>query len=144
MTELIAQPAVRLFTICASILTLKMILTAAAVGTTRVIKGVFISPEDYAFAGKTPVGPDAQIERLRRAHQNDLENILPFFAVAFLYALTGPSQALAWWLFTVFTVARILHTVCYAMGLQPWRTIAYEVGNVTLVLTAILLLVKVI
>jgi hypothetical protein len=32
----------------------------------------------------------------------------------------------------------------HAMGLQRWRTIVYELGNVTLVLTAISLLVKVI
>lgn len=144
MVTLLEQPPLQLFMVCAAILTIKMVLTGNATGLMRVLKGVFISAEDYALVGKAPVGPDDQIERIRRAHQNDLENILPFFAVGFLYALTGPSYTLAWWLFVPFTAARILHTICYALGLQPWRTIAFEVGNVTLIATAVLLLVKLI
>ncbi len=140
-SDMLLQPAMHLFVLCAAILTLKMLLTAAAIGTLRVIKGVFITPEDYAFAAKTPSGADEQIERLRRAHQNDLENVLPFLVVGFLYALSGPSYRLAWWLFWSFTTARILHTVTYALGLQPWRTLLFEVANVALVTTTILLLV---
>jgi uncharacterized MAPEG superfamily protein len=119
-----------------------MVLTGAAVGLLRTVKGVYASSEDYVLLGKSPVGPDEQIERIRRSHQNDLENILPFFAVGFLYALTGPPYTLAWWLFVSFTVARIVHTICYAFGLQPWRTIVFEIGNLALAATAILLLLK--
>jgi uncharacterized MAPEG superfamily protein len=142
MNDLIAQPSVRLFMLCAAILTLKMIAVGSATGLRRILRGVYISPEDFVFAGKTPGGRDDQIERLRRAHQNDLENILPFFVVGFLYALTAPSYAVAWWLFWTFTVARVLHTVCYALSLQPWRTIIFEVGNVVLLITTVLLLVR--
>jgi ABC-type uncharacterized transport system permease subunit len=39
-------------------------------------------------------------------------------------------------------VARVLHTIFYAAGLQPWRTIAFEVGNVTLIGTAVVLLAR--
>jgi uncharacterized MAPEG superfamily protein len=142
MHEVLTQPAVHLFTVCAAILVLKVVLTGNAVGLTRVRKRIYISPEDYAFAGADPaVGRDDQIERLRRAHQNDLENILPFLVIGFLYALTGPSYRLAWWLFVPFTAARVLHTLAYAAGVQPWRTIAFEVGNVTLIVMSVLLLV---
>ena len=144
MIALLEQPPIQLFMLCAAILTIKMILTANATGLVRVLKGVYISPEDYTLVGKTPLGPDEQIERIRRAHQNDLENILPFFAVGFLYALTGPSYRVVWWLFVPFTAARILHTIFYALGLQPWRTLAFEIGNFTLAAIAILLLVKMI
>lgn len=142
MNDLLAQPPVRLFMLCAAILTLKMIALGSGTGIRRVMSGVFISPEDFVFASKAPLGPDDQIERMRRAHLNDLENILPFLVVGFLYALTGPSYAVAWWLFWTFTVARILHTVCYVLSLQPWRTIVFEVGNVVLLITTVLLLVR--
>ncbi len=144
MVAVLEQPPIQLFMVCAAVLTIKMVLTANATGLMRVLKGVYASPEDYALVGKSPLAPDAQIERIRRAHQNDLENILPFFAVGFLYALTGPPYSVTWWLFVPFTVARVLHTVFYALGLQPWRTLAFEVGNFTLAATAVLLLVKMI
>ena len=143
MSELMLEPAVQFFTVCASILTLKMIVTGSGIGALRVAKGVYISSEDYAFTGKAPAGADEQIERLRRAHQNDLENILPFFVVGFLYALSGPSYNVVWWLYSVFTTGRILHTICYALGLQPWRTIVFEVANLALITTTVLLLVTV-
>lgn len=144
MVALLEQPPIQLFMVCAAVLTIKMVLTANATGLLRVVRGVYISPEDYELVGTRPLGPDEQIERIRRAHRNDLENILPFLAVGFLYALTGPSYRLAWWLFVPFTVARVLHTIFYAFGLQPWRTIAFEVGNFTLAATAILLLMRMI
>jgi len=59
-----------------------MLITGAAVGLTRIARGEYITAEDYAFAGKTP--PPAEnptLSRLRRAHQNDLENIPVFFVV---------------------------------------------------------------
>ena len=60
------------------------------------VKGGFRSPEDIK---KTPLNPEPDpkqlekneyVERIRRIHMNDLEN-LPFFLVAgFLYVFTGP------------------------------------------------------
>jgi uncharacterized MAPEG superfamily protein len=75
-------------------------------------------------------------------HQNDLENILPFLIVALLYALSGPAFGLAAALFVTFTVARLLHTAAYVAEMQPWRSIFYEVGQISLVVTTILLLVN--
>lgn len=142
MHELLQNPTVHLYAVCAAILVLKMALTGSATGIIRIRRGAYITPEDYAFVGKTPTPPDETVERWRRAHLNDLEGILPFLVVAFLYALSGPSFGLAATLFIGFTVARILHTVTYVAGLQPWRTIFFEVGQISLVLTAILLLVN--
>ena len=143
MADLLTQPAMRLYVICAAILVLKMWLTANGTGMLRMRKGVFITPEDYAMVGASPGGPDEQIERVRRAHMNDLENILPFLVVGFLLAASGASYRLVWWLFVPFTAARILHTLLYAAGIQPWRTIAFEIGNVTLFIATIALLFRV-
>lgn len=142
MSDLLAQPVMHLFAVCSAILVLKMWLTGNCTGFLRVARGIFITSEDYAFAGKAEAAADPQIERLRRAHQNDLENILPFLSVGFLYALSEPSYNTAWWLFTIFTTGRVLHTVLYALALQPWRTIAFEMGNLSLLVMTGLLLVE--
>lgn len=143
MTEWIAEPALQAYAVCAALLVLKMWLTGNATGLLRVRRGVYITPEDYALTGKPQQAPDETIERLRRAHQNDLENVLPFLAVGALYASTGPSATLAGWLFGIFTAARVAHTVVYAMGLQPWRTIAFEVGNLALLVIVVHTIVRV-
>jgi microsomal prostaglandin-E synthase 1 len=141
MSELFANPTMRLFAVCAGILVLKMQLTVYVTTVLRNVKKVYVSPEDYAFWGRAPGAPDEQIERVRRAHRNDLESILPFLAVGFLAAASGAvSYDVAWWLFVPFTGARILHTIAYAFGLQPWRSIFFGIADVALLITTVLLL----
>ena len=142
MHELLQDATVRLYALCAAVLVLKMAFTGSATGIVRFLRGAYITPEDYAFMGKTPAAPDEAVERLRRVHLNDLESILPYLIIGFLYALSGPSYAVAATLFVLFTLARLLHTATYLAGLQPWRSIFFEVGQLSLVVTAILLLVN--
>jgi uncharacterized MAPEG superfamily protein len=135
----------RVFAICAGILVLKMLLTGNLTGILRTSRRVFSSPEDYRFFGAEPVArPDEQIERVRRAHLNDLENILPFLVIGFLYALSGPSYTTAWWLLVSFTVARLLHTAVYVAGLQPWRTVFFGVASIALYAMTLTVIVKLI
>lgn len=143
MDDLLHVSTVRFYALCAAILVLKMALTGTATGLVRMRRGAYVTAEDYRFMGKAPTPPDEAVERLRRVHLNDLENILPFLIVGFLYALSGPSFGLAATLFAIFTVARLLHTATYLAEMQPWRSIFYEVGQISLVVTAILLLINV-
>ncbi len=139
------SPTMRLFTVCASVLVLKMLITGYATSILRNVRRVYISPEDYAFWGRQPGPPDEQIERLRRAHRNDLEAVLPFLVIGFLAARIGAvGYDLAWWLFTTFTAARVLHTITYAFGLQPWRSIFFGIADVALLATTVLLLIAVV
>lgn len=125
--------AVRLFAVCYLILVLKMMAVGTYTGMTRIRRSVFSAPEDYAFTGSEPAaGRDEGIERARRAHRNDLENILPFFGVGLFYALSGPSATGAWISFGGFTLARVLHTLLYLGASQPGRTIAFTVGALLL------------
>jgi glutathione S-transferase len=62
---------------------------------------------------------DPDVERVRRAHRNDLENILPFFAAGFFYMFAHPNVTVAIWLFRIAAIARILHTVVYAVWIVP-------------------------
>jgi len=136
------SPSMRLFGVCASVLVMKMLMTGYATAILRNVRRVYVSPEDYGFWGRQPGPPDEQIERLRRAHRNDLEAVLPFLVIGFLASRTGAvSYTLAWWLFVPFTVARILHTIAYAFALQPWRSIFFGVADVALLATTTMLLI---
>jgi glutathione S-transferase len=87
-----------------------------------------ISPEDSALnpGSRVGVGLAEDVERVRRAHLNDLENILPFLTLGFLYLFTGPSLSTATMLFRLFTGARIAHSVVYLWSVpQPARALAF-------------------
>jgi glutathione S-transferase len=100
----------------------------------------FRSPED---AKKTPfnpnpkpgqVGPSESVDRIRRIHLNDLENI-PFFLVAgFLYVLTQPSLLLAQWLFYGYVASRLFHFLAYATAqIHEVRATLWTVGSLILI-----------
>ncbi|KAJ9574720.1 hypothetical protein L9F63_008090 [Diploptera punctata] len=95
----------------------------------RMGKKKFISPEDTAFGGKVS-HDDPDIERVRRGHLNDMENILPFFVIGFLYVFVNPAPFLAVNLYRLFTAARVVHTIVYTVVVipQPSRAIAFFVG----------------
>ncbi|XP_050545143.1 microsomal glutathione S-transferase 1-like isoform X2 [Daktulosphaira vitifoliae] len=97
----------------------------------RMIKKIFSNPEDINTLKNSKVKyDDVDIERVRRAHLNDLENI-PFFVIAcFGYLLTNPSIFLATNLIRLFVASRIFHTICYAVIVlpQPSRAIAFSMG----------------
>ncbi|KAF6037568.1 MGST1 [Bugula neritina] len=58
--------------------------------------------------------------------QNDLENIMPFFILAFLYCISAdPSYTAALWHFRIFFGARVLHSLCHYFAIQPLRSIFY-------------------
>lgn len=101
-----------------------MIVKAASMSWLTVVrmmqvKGGFRSPEDLK---KTPLNPEPDpkqlekneaVERIRRIHLNDLENI-PFFVTAgFLFVFTDPSLTLARVLLYGYVVTRLLHFGAY-------------------------------
>jgi uncharacterized MAPEG superfamily protein len=134
MEPLLAIPAVQLFAITAVLLVFKMMVVGSYTSILRIRRRVFATPEDYALRGDMPAATaDADIERVRRAHRNDLENILPFLTIGFFYALTRPSPLAARIYFFGFLAARVLHSIFYIRSQQPHRTIAFGIGQVLLV-----------
>ena len=128
-TELLADPALRAWALASVVVALKTLASGVYTSSIRLRKGVFISPEDYAFQGQTPAtGPDPDVERARRIHQNDLESGVPFALVGLVYALTGPSSLGLWICFAGYPLARILHALFYARAKMPHRTVAWTVG----------------
>ncbi len=122
-----------------------MILKAVSMSWLTVVRmlqenGGFRSPEDLR---KTPLNPapdarqlerNERVERVRRIHQNDLEN-LPFFLVAgLLYVLTGPSLLMAQLLLYGYVVSRLLHFAAYLSAqTHDVRATLWTVGSLILI-----------
>ncbi|MNJ59562.1 MAPEG family protein [compost metagenome] len=73
-----------------------------------------------------------QVIRAAKVWANDLENIPMFFALGGLAVALEAAALPVLWLSVVFTVARVLHTLAYLRGLQPWRTLFYGIGVICL------------
>ncbi|KAJ8734013.1 hypothetical protein PYW07_014564 [Mythimna separata] len=124
------NPLVQSYIVYTAILALKLLALSPMTGMTRVARGVFANPEDAkSMKGGKVKYDDPVIERIRRAHLNDLENIPAFWVLAALYVTTNPAVAWATLLFRVFTVCRIIHTIVYAVVPlpQPARGIAFGI-----------------
>uniref|UniRef100_A0A1Y9IVB9 Microsomal glutathione S-transferase 1 n=1 Tax=Anopheles minimus TaxID=112268 RepID=A0A1Y9IVB9_9DIPT len=127
--ESVNDASLRAYLFWSSVLVMKMLIMSPLTSLTRVRKMAFANPEDASAVSKKlkPKLDDPDVERVRRAHLNDLENILPFFVIGFLYLLTNPAPFLAINLFRAVAVSRILHTLVYAVVVvpQPARFLAF-------------------
>lgn len=135
------NPLFATYVIAATLMILKAVgMSWLTVARMMQVKGGFRSPEDLR---KTPLNPDPdvkqlqpdeRVERIRRIHQNDLEN-LPFFLVAgFLYVLTEPRLLLAQALLYGYVVSRLLHFAAYLTArTHDTRATLWTVGSVILV-----------
>merc|ERR1711997_392451 len=108
-----------------AIVTCKMIMMSFLTARQRFKTMTFISSEDAKQPG-TKCGTNDDIERVRRAHQNDIENVVPFAILGLLYIFTNPAYSTALLCFRLFAGARILHTVVYLLAIpQPARAILF-------------------
>jgi len=114
-----------------TILLLKLATFPLIVGSTRMRRKVFANDEDAGGREGAQVKyTDVVIERRRRAHLNDMENIIPFIGLIFIYAISGAGDAACVTLVSqIFTAARVIHTVVYIGEIrQPARGLAWIVG----------------
>jgi glutathione S-transferase len=102
--------------------------------------GGFRSPEDLRKTPLNPkpdprqIEPNEDVERIRRIHLNDLEN-LPFFLFAgFLFVLTAPPLLLAQWLLYGYVTSRLLHFAAYLTAqTHDMRATLWTVGSLILI-----------
>lgn len=133
--------AVYWYAIASMLLFLKMLAISVYQGFHRIGKMTFKTPEDAAFVGRQAAKEELpQVQRAARAWSNDVENIPIFLGLGVAYVWVGASPSLAVWLFMIFTGARYIHTVCYLSELQPWRTVAYAIGVVCMLIMCVLIL----
>ncbi|HEY6462319.1 MAG TPA: MAPEG family protein, partial [Polyangiaceae bacterium] len=71
------------------------------------------------------------VARVLRAHRNAMANVVPFAILGLVYVLAGGSGTVALWVFGIFTVARLGHTVAYLGEKQPWRSLFFGLGGAT-------------
>ena len=108
------------------------------------IKGGYASPED-AKAGAYNPNPrpgqtdiDDYVDRSRRMHRNDLENIPAFLVIGLLFVVVAPPLWLAQVLMYGFVLARALHTWAYATAQShETRSVFYTVGSVIVIYMAV-------
>lgn len=130
MGELLLEESIlKCLFVCSSLLILKILLMAPLTARWRYSKKMVISPEDKVLVGKDGKvkNDDPDIERVRRAHLNDLENIPIFIITAILYGMTKPSPVFANALIIFYTAARLTHTIVYAVHVipQPARFLSF-------------------
>jgi len=134
MEELLSSPAFRVFAAVSAVLVLKLVGLAYLTGTIRGLKKKYTNPEDVKILKGESVALDEEtVARVKRAHQNALENEPLFILLGLLWVLLGaetePIQIYAY----TFLGSRVLHSICYIFKLQPWRTLMYTVASACLI-----------
>jgi len=109
------------------------------------------SPEDLqvGLINKAPSPEQLEIndyvDRSRRMHRNDLENIPAFLACGLIFVAAGPPLMLANILMYTFVVARLAHTLAYATKqTHEVRATLYTIASMVVIIMAVYVLVAVI
>ena len=112
------------------ILFFKMSANSVVQGRARTSGKAFPNPEDAQMFGVPAPAADELpiVKRAAAAWRNDLENIPIFLFLGMIYITLGCWPGGAFIYFTIFVIARILHTFAYLRAMQPARTIFYGIG----------------
>jgi len=137
--------ALSVYAICVVALFLKMIAVSCYQGIFRMRFRAFTNIEDAAVFNRVVREKElAQVTRAARAWANDLESIPAFFALGGVAVAMSAHASTTALLSVVFTVARVLHTLAYLNGVQPWRTVFYGVGILCLLGFCVMITINVV
>jgi glutathione S-transferase len=114
------NPIFATYVIAAAVVIIKM-MGQGWITVYRMMKvgGGFLNPEDAAAGKANPkprpgqLEPDDYVERSRRMHRNDAENIPMFLAAGFLFVMVQPPLWLAQALLFGYVVSRLAHFLAY-------------------------------
>jgi glutathione S-transferase len=132
------NPVFASYALAAGLLILKM-MSQGWITVFRMIKvnAGFRYPEDArkSLANPNPspdqLLPNEYVERSRRIHANDLENIPLFLIAGLLYVCTSPSLWLAAGLFAIYVVSRLAHfLVLLTHRSHEVRALFWTIGSV--------------
>lgn len=139
------NPALKAYAVTVVLLFLKMFANSGVQAYHRIGKRAFAIPEDARFfGGREPLAQELpEVQRAAAVWRNDLENIPIFLFLGLVYVLVDAPASTAPLLFGTFVVARFAHMVFYLNALQPWRFLAFLVGQVASVCIAVRILQKV-
>jgi uncharacterized MAPEG superfamily protein len=110
------NPVFRYFAAAAALMIVKMMSQGwITVFRMTKVKGGFRYPEDAQRSLTNPhpspaqLLPNEYVERSRRMHDNDIENIPLFLVVGLLYVCTAPNDVVALGLFALYVLSRFAH-----------------------------------
>lgn len=135
------DPVFATYVIAATIMILK-VAGMSWLTVYRMIKvnGGFRSPEDLRKTALNPnpdprqLEPNEYVERIRRIHLNDMENVPYFLVAGLLYVLTAPSLWLAQVLLYGYVVSRLLHFAAYFTArTHDTRATLWTIGSLILI-----------
>ena len=111
------------------------------------INGGWATPEDLqpGMINRKPSPEQLEtndyVDRSRRMHRNDLENIPAFLACGLIFVASGPSLLLANSLMYGFVAARLLHSLAYASKhSHEVRATLYTIGSLLVIVMAVYVL----
>ena len=132
------NPVFRYYGVAAALMIVKM-MSQGWITVFRMTKvnGGFRYPEDAQQSLSNPhpsagqLQPQEYVERSRRMHGNDVENVPLFLAAGMLYVCTAPSGAIALGMFASFALSRFAHFyVVLTARSHDLRAALWTVGSV--------------
>jgi uncharacterized MAPEG superfamily protein len=126
------QPAFAVYALTAAFVSVHMILLDSWGGATRARTKTAVNVEDTSTVAKGAqlVESDPpEVARVMRAHRNMVANGLPFLLLGLVWVLLGAERNTALALFATFAGARVVHTIAYLAGKQPFRTLSFVIGQ---------------
>src|ERR1700722_20323857 len=134
-------PALVAYSTTCLVLTANLIFLWVYSGTIRARSGIAINPEDAERFGAEHAEHDPPgVARVLRAHANAQATIYRFLLLGLAFVLAGCPYPVAVTLFTILTAARIVNSIAYLRGLQPWRTVFFVVSGLSLIALMIALI----
>ncbi len=133
MDDIQSFQALYIYAVTAVVLCVNLIIIWAYSGAVRAKTKLAINPEDAEQFKTTLKDLDPpEVARVLRAHANANASIIPFLVLGLVYVLIGGTPGTAKIIFGIFTVGRILHSIAYLAGKQPWRTIFFGIASLAL------------
>ena len=134
MNQIAANPVLQAYVVTAVVLGFNLLVLANNTALSRGRANEVVNPEDKKLNPKSTVVGEAgndKTARYQRAHRNALENLPLFLVTGYVLTLTAVPLWAAATMYGVFAGARILHSICYVAGAQPWRTLGFVIGTLS-------------
>lgn len=135
------NPVFRTYVVAATLMILKMV--GHAYWTVALLtrhKAGYRLAEDARSTRLNPNGhpdqlkPDERVERTRRIHMNEIENVPLFVAAGLLFVATGPSLMVARVLFYGYVVMRFCHLYVVATArAHDWRATFWTISSLIII-----------
>jgi microsomal prostaglandin-E synthase 1 len=129
MQTWLENPAFRIYGLCSAIVCVHLLVLAGWTGYVRARRKSFLNPEDARLSNVKELELDhPDVRRVQRCHLNALENGVPFLALGLLYVIVGATKTGAQAYFFTYAGSRVVHSIFYLWGKQPFRTIFFAIG----------------